>query len=368
MFSTKLDPVVGHVMRSSIFCKSLLLALIIGFLLSLLSEDLYKFLAIRVHGLLPPNFHVWTVVTYGLVERNIVCLVWSVCSVHLASTLLEPVWGPIELLRFLAIVQVATALIIPTLCFSVYVIFYKDEELLFRSAFAGFTAFDGAIFVAIKQFLPDSVLLATPMGRIKNCHLPMIALIVVSVLAVCQIIGFSVPLMVMVGESVAWIYLRFYQRHSNGNKGDMSEHFTWASFFPSYLQPLASAVSNPIYAFLLRMKVCQPAIRHVDFNQLHSVSVVLPDAETQDAERRRQKALRDLTERLNRQKTETSEWPDMDEGEGGGRSETARAHITPQHGSPVSFASDEMRHSVSDYADASVADGKKPLLVLEDSS
>jgi hypothetical protein len=78
------------------------------------------------------------------------------------------------------------------------------------------------------QFLPDSVLLATPMGRIKNCHLPAMALTVVLVLAVCQLVSFSVPLMVMVGESAGWLYLRFYQRHSNGTKGDMSDHFTWA--------------------------------------------------------------------------------------------------------------------------------------------
>ncbi len=78
----------------------------------------------------------------------------------------------------------------------------------------------------------------------------------------------------------------------------------------------------------------------------------------------RQKALRDLTERLNRQKADVVEWPDLDED--GGREETARPHASPQQ-SPMSFASDELRHSVSEYSDAP-STGGKPLLVLDDSS
>ena len=72
-----------------------------------------------------------------------------------------------------------------------------------------------------------------------------------------------------------------------------------------------------------------------------------------------------MTERLNRQNADGVEWPDLDDD--GGRDETARAHASPQQNSPVSFASDELRHSVSEYSDAPSA-GSKPLLVLDDSS
>lgn len=52
------------------------------------------------------------------------------------------------------------------------------------------------------------------------------------------------------------------------------------------LQPAASAISNTMYTFLVKIKVCQPMIRHVDFNQLQSITVMLPN-ESQDSERRR---------------------------------------------------------------------------------
>ncbi len=46
---------------------------------------------------------------------------------------------------------------------------------------------------------------------------------------------------------VSWVYLRFYQRQSGGNgteKGDMSDSFTFASFFPEVVRPPIAILAN----------------------------------------------------------------------------------------------------------------------------
>ena len=52
---------------------------------------------------------------------------------------------------------------------------------------------------------------------------------------IVYLIAFSVslPYFVLLSSGVmsAWVYLRFYQRHSRG-RGDLADHFSFASFFP----------------------------------------------------------------------------------------------------------------------------------------
>lgn len=84
------------------------------------------------------------------------------------------------------------------------------------------------------QFLPDAVLLSTPIGRLKNTHLPMLLSLVSIILAITNIVNVSIPLMLILGECISWIYLRYYQRHPNGSSGDTSDHFSWARYLLFY--------------------------------------------------------------------------------------------------------------------------------------
>ena len=44
---------------------------------------------------------------------------------------------------------------------------------------------------------------------------------------------------------MSWVYLRFYQRQSGGKeKGDMSDSFTFASFFPEVVRPPIAILAN----------------------------------------------------------------------------------------------------------------------------
>ena len=56
---------------------------------------------------------------------------------------------------------------------------------------------------------------------------------------------FLFTLYTLSGMVVAWVYLRFYQRQ-NGTKekGDMSDSFTFASFFPEVVRPPIAILAN----------------------------------------------------------------------------------------------------------------------------
>lgn len=109
------------------------------------------------------------------------------------------------------------------------------------------------------------------------------------------------PVMFCSGLIVSWVYLRFYQRHSNGSRGDSADSFTFASFFPAILQPIISILVNPIYKISIKMGIIKPLVSlRSSQSSLTSVSVSLPGVDPHDMERRRQIALKALSERLSR--------------------------------------------------------------------
>lgn len=109
------------------------------------------------------------------------------------------------------------------------------------------------------------------------------------------------PVMFCSGLLVAWVYLRFYQRHPNGSKGDSAESFSFSSFFPSIVQPVINILVNPIYHFSLRLGIIRPiSATRSNSSSLTSVSVTMPGIDPHDMERRRQIALKALSERLSR--------------------------------------------------------------------
>ena len=60
-----------------------------------------------------------------------------------------------------------------------------------------------------------------------------------------------------------------------------------------------------MFRTLVKLKICKRA-EYTGFEQFEPLDVALPTPESRDAERRRQKALRDLNERLGRAKASNS--------------------------------------------------------------
>merc|ERR1719158_463647 len=94
------------------------------------------------------------------------------------------------------------------------------------------------------------------------------------------------------GLVVSWIYLRFYQ-------------------------PPVSVLSNTVFSLLVKCRVCKKPVRRYDVGAPAGITISLPGAESQDAERRRQIALRALSERLSKSEASQSQWPSMEEPEKG---------------------------------------------------
>ncbi|NXC23016.1 TM115 protein, partial [Corythaeola cristata] len=111
----------------------------------------------------------------------------------------------------------------------------------------------------------------------------------------------------------SWVYLRFYQRHSRG-RGDMSDHFAFATFFPEILQPVVGLVANLVHGILVKVKVCRKTVKRYDVGAPSSITISLPGTDPQDAERRRQLALKALNERLKRVEDQSA-WPSMEDDE-----------------------------------------------------
>ena len=78
--------------------------------------------------------------------------------------------------------------------------------------------------------MPDDILINTPLGKLRNRHLPIRLLIITILVYLIGGVNGSYPIMFGSGILVSWIYLRFYQKHNNGYNGDMAETFTFHRF------------------------------------------------------------------------------------------------------------------------------------------
>ena len=67
-------------------------------------------------------------------------------------------------------------------------------------------------------------------------HVPSLVVIVYSFLCILGFLPVILLIMVLSGTIIGWVYLRFYQPRGKGVKGDLSESFSFASFFPEATQ------------------------------------------------------------------------------------------------------------------------------------
>ena len=116
---------------------------------------------------------------------------------------------------------------------------------------------------------------------------PALVLLFLSLLRLSGLLESSAPLAAYsFGALSGWVYLRFYQRHSRG-RGDMSDHFAFASFFPEALQPAVGLLAGLVHAALVKLKVCRKMVKRYDVGAPSSITISLPGTDPQDAERRR---------------------------------------------------------------------------------
>ncbi|KAI6077138.1 hypothetical protein LUU34_00215500 [Aix galericulata] len=294
---------------SSVVVKALSGAVVLLYALSF-GLDTASGLAVTPGLLLPPGCRLWTLLTHGLVEQRAAAVALSLGTVAAAGRLLEPLWGALELLLFYAAVNAAVGLLGACAYCLAYAATFR-LAYLFEVRIHGAPGFLAGVLVALKQTMGDSTVLRVPQVRVKAA--PTLLLLLLAGLRLAALVESAALVSYGFGLLSSWVYLRFYQRHSRG-RGDMSDHFAFATFFPEILQPAVGLVANLVYGLLVKVRLCRKTVKRYDVGAPSSITISLPGTDPQDAERRRQLALKALNERLKRVEDQTA-WPSMEDEE-----------------------------------------------------
>lgn len=193
------------------------------------SQDAVNVLSVTPGFLMPPSFWVWTAFTFCFLEVHFWEVLVDIVTVGLCGKLIEPLWGQMEMLTFFAIVNLGVAVLSTTFYFFLYMCTF-NTDLLFTVHIHGLAGYIAGVSVAVKQIMPDLVLIKTPLGKLSNRNVPLIVFFTSLTLWLIGLLEGTYPTMFLSGLLVSWLYLRFYQRHTNGSRGDMADYFTFARY------------------------------------------------------------------------------------------------------------------------------------------
>ncbi|KAF9207674.1 hypothetical protein BGZ49_010783 [Haplosporangium sp. Z 27] len=262
---------------------------------------------------------------------------------------LERAWGSRELFKFLAVTSVGSMLGIYFTCLFEYIV-RGNEDILYvpvsketRSIFNyntqayGLTAVLSGFLVGFKQLVPEHLVTLWGILSVRVKTLPMlfaVFMIVDSLITRSQIH----LMMAIYGLFISWVYSRFIKTQ-DGIRGDRSETFSFASFFPEAAQPLVKPLSNIVFGILVRLNICSPLGFGANLQQglesSQSSSTILPLSQPAslraEAERRRALALKALDMRLHAAAGNGANLP--------GLSQKTFLGPTPSAGVPISFSS-----------------------------
>ncbi|KAG0717109.1 Transmembrane protein 115 [Chionoecetes opilio] len=141
---------------------------------------------------------------------------WQVCvdlvTLGLCGKLIEPLWGSFEMVLFFLLVNVLCGLHLCALL-PHHLHVHLQPEVLFSVQINGMAGYIAGLSVAVKQIMPDHVLLhtRTPLGKVSNRHVPLCTLPDgAAALPVSPLEGLYTT-MIGCGIAVSWVYLRFYR-------------------------------------------------------------------------------------------------------------------------------------------------------------
>ncbi|KAK4783296.1 hypothetical protein SAY86_007670 [Trapa natans] len=231
----------------------------------------------------------WNLITAGYIEQSIWGVFTSIIGLLFMGRLLEPIWGSREFLKFIFIVNLLTSLCVFVTAIVLY--YTTREERYLYMPISGFNGVLAGLLVGIKQIIPDQEL---PLLKIKAKWSPSILLLLA--IAVSFFIpepAAYIPLLVF-GTYMSWIYLRYIQRKPETIfRGDPSDDFSFASFFPEILRPIINPIAS-MFAYML----CGRSENSTGTRGYTLEDTPLPGSDPVEASRRRERGARALEERL----------------------------------------------------------------------
>lgn len=214
--------------NTGLFVKVVSIFVLIGYGVSF-SDTAVHVLSVTPGYLLPPTFWIWTAFTHCFLEIRL----WQVCvdlvTLFLCGKLIEPLWGGFEMVLFFLLVNISVAFI-STLFYLILYMCTSNPMVLFEVHIQGMAGYIAGLSVAVRQIMPDHVLFhtRTPLGKVSNRHVPLLLFLTAVLLYVVGLLEGLYATMIGCGIAVSWTYLRFYQVHSNGTRGDLADSFNFA--------------------------------------------------------------------------------------------------------------------------------------------
>lgn len=268
--------------------------LLSGYIVQVVFPSSRQYLALVAGRTLPC---VWNVFSAGLLQTHILSLVVSILAILLLSKVIEPNWGSKEYIKYLALVNVGSGVGTFVLVYIAYALDRNNEGNLLYAEISGFQGILAGLLVALKQVIPETEVTLLQLLKLRAKHLAGIFVVVSLVASI--ILGCVMKLLppVVLGALTGWLYLRYLQVKGDGAlKGDPSDEFRFATFFPEIAQP---TIDKLVTAFSGRFNRTP-----VDSVQSFIVGgTALPGSDTADAVRRRERGAKALEERLGSKST-----------------------------------------------------------------
>lgn len=167
-----------------------------------------------------------------------------------------------------------------------------------------------SLLVAFSQLVPaHTVTLFRGIVSLRVPRFPILYIGAVTVLAMTPLLTSAAFFLSIYGFLTSWTYLRFYKRvfpdldasQPSSLRGDASETFALAEFFPGPAKPLVATISNAVFDVLVSLRICTP-FSQADISAARGdnnfIQRTAPGGARAEAERRRALALKALDQRL----------------------------------------------------------------------
>eukprot|EP00249_Psilotum_nudum_P019205 c27141_g1_i1 orf=375-1331(+) len=271
-------------------CKGLAAVLVAGYLITLIFPFIIDYLALIPGKTIP---FAWNLLTAGYLEQSFLELLVSVLGLLFGGKLLEPIWGSREFLKFIVAVNFLTSL--STFIFMILLYYVSRQEDYLYIPLSGFHGILAGFLVAVKQIMPDQEVTASFVLKLRAKWLSSFLVLIAIVLGLLIKESILFVPFILLGTYCSWVYLRYFQRKSETNlRGDLSDEFSFATFFPEFLRPVVNAI-----ALICEKLFCWRNLKSREQAEGQFLGgLPLPGSDPIEATRRRERGARALEERL----------------------------------------------------------------------
>lgn len=166
-----------------------------------------------------------------------------------------------------------------------------------------------SFLVAFSQLVPaHTVTLFRGIVSLRVPRFPLLHILGTFLLSLTPILSAASFFLVTNGFLTSWTYLRFYKpafpdletSQPASLRGDASETFAFAEFFPDPVKPFVAAFSTQVFNILVSLRICTP-FSAADVSASRGDTFIqrgAPGGARAEAERRRALALKALDQRL----------------------------------------------------------------------